>query len=140
MSTRTYRAHLNYLIERGYVIEEEERLVLPPKEDVYLSLPLETINFIQDTLREPVIKTYIYLGQRYKYKSNYVFTEKEVAEHLGISVAGNGGAYNRIRNYLYALRNNGLINFECVYVNQIPRLKLTGWSVDFKKTNRQTIG
>lgn len=62
MSTRTYRAHLNYLIERGYVIEEEERLVLPPKEDVYLSLPLETINFIQDTLREPVIKTYIYLG------------------------------------------------------------------------------
>lgn len=40
-----------------------------------------------------------------------------MAEHLGISVAGNSGAYNRIRNYLYALRNNGLINFECVYVN-----------------------
>jgi hypothetical protein len=61
-STKTYRAHLKYLIEAGYVIETPTCLILPPKEDVYLSLPLETINYIQDTLKEPVIKTYIYLG------------------------------------------------------------------------------
>ena len=102
MSIKTYRAHLNYLIERGYVIEETDQFILPPKEDIYLSLPLDTINFIQDTLKEPVIKTYIYLGQRYKYKKNYIFTEKEVAEHLGMNVVGNGSVYNRIRNYLYA--------------------------------------
>lgn len=134
MSIKTYRAHLNYLIERGYVIEETDQFILPPKEDIYLSLPLDTINFIQDTLKEPVIKTYIYLGQRYKYKKNYIFTEKEVAEHLGMNVVGNGSVYNRIRNYLYALRNNGLIDFECIYVNQVPRLKLTGWSVEFRTT------
>ena len=44
------------------MIEEEDRYILPNKEDIYLLIPLATIQFIRDTLKEPVIKTYIYLG------------------------------------------------------------------------------
>ena len=59
---RTYKSRLNYLLEAGYMVDEEHRYILPNKEDIYLLVPLSTIQFIQDTLREPVIKTYIYLG------------------------------------------------------------------------------
>lgn len=59
---RTYKSRLKYLIEAEYMIEEEDRYILPNKEDLYLLIPLETIQFIRDTLKKPVIKTYIYLG------------------------------------------------------------------------------
>lgn len=61
-SPKTYRAHLKYLIDTGYVIEEDDRYVLPAVEDIYLLLPLDTLHFIVDTITEPVVKIYIYLG------------------------------------------------------------------------------
>ena len=39
MSVMTYQRHLKYLIEKGYVI-------VPPKENSYLLLPLRTLKFI----------------------------------------------------------------------------------------------
>ena len=77
-SPKTYRAHLKYLIDAGYVIEEEDKYILPNVEDIYLLLPLNTLHFILDTITESVIKIYIYLGQRYKYKNDYVFTQEEI--------------------------------------------------------------
>ena len=61
-SPKTYRAHLDALVKHGYVIEEKERgeYVLPNKEDVFLYIPLETLKFLNDTLKENVIKIYIY--------------------------------------------------------------------------------
>lgn len=61
-SPKTYRAHLQYLIKEGYIIEEEEKYVLPNKEDIFFMIPLETLYFLTDTLTEQVIKIYIYLG------------------------------------------------------------------------------
>ena len=48
-SPKTYRAHLRYLIDIGYVIEEEDKYILPNVEDIYLLLPLDTLHFILDT-------------------------------------------------------------------------------------------
>jgi hypothetical protein len=59
---RTYKSHLKILLDTGYIIEEQDRYVLPNKEDIYLLIPLSTIRFMRDTLKEPVVKTYIYLG------------------------------------------------------------------------------
>ena len=133
MSLATYKRHLNYLIEQGYIIEEKDYYVLPNKEQVYLLLPLETLKFIQDTLKTPVIKTYIYLGQRWKYKQGYLFTKKELAEHTGIKLSNNSEPYAKINNYLDVLKNNGLIDFEPVTVQDIHYLKLTKWSTDYYK-------
>nr|DAG20599.1 MAG TPA: hypothetical protein [Caudoviricetes sp.] len=41
-------------------------------------IPLRTLQFLNDTIKEQVIKVYIYLGQRWKFKKDYVFTVKEV--------------------------------------------------------------
>ena len=40
---RTLKSHLKYLIEAEYMIEEEDKYILPNKEDIYLLIPLETI-------------------------------------------------------------------------------------------------
>jgi hypothetical protein len=46
---------------------------------------------------------YIYLGQRWKYKPGYVFTQEEVAEHIGIKLDGNAVARRMIKHGLIAL-------------------------------------
>ena len=61
-SPKTYRSHLEYLKERGFVVEDENGWVLPQCEIFYLLLPLDTICFMQDIYRENVVKVYIYLG------------------------------------------------------------------------------
>ena len=134
-SPKTYRAHLAYLIERGYVIEEENRYVLPNIEDIYLLLPLETIQFLIDTIKECAIKVYIYLGQRWKYKNGYVFTQEEVAEHIGIKLAGNARGRQLVRNALDVLQNNGLIKFELFFDGKSPRHRLTNWSTKYFSAN-----
>lgn len=116
-STKTYRAHLLYLIEAGYVIEEESRYVLPRVEDFYLLLPLSTICFLKDVFREQVVKAYIYLGQRWRNNgnSNFEFTFEDLASHIGIKLAGNARGYEQIRNMLYVLSKCGLIEISNEY-------------------------
>ena len=134
-STKTYRAHLQYLIETGYVEDEGDHYVLPNIEEIYLLLPLETIQFITDTIKESVIKVYIYLGQRWSYKKGYVFTQEEIAQHLGMKLAGNPRARQMIHNALDLLQNNGLIKFENFFDGKSPRYRLTGWSPNYIKTD-----
>ena len=132
---RTYKSHLKYLIESEYLIEEEDKYILPNKEDIYLLIPLETIQFIKDTLKEPVIKTYIYLGQCWKQKPNYEFTYEEIGKHIGVKLAGNARGYTMIDNILTALTNNGLINVSEPYWigNNIRKQRLTAWSSQYTK-------
>lgn len=128
-SPKTYRTHLQYLIDKGYVEDKGEVYVLPNIEDIYLLLPLVTIQFLLDTIKESVIKVYIYLGQRWKYKKGYVFTQEEIAEHLGIKLAGNPRGRQMISNALDVLQNNGLISFEHFFDGKSPRHRLTDWSM-----------
>lgn len=133
-SPKTYRAHLQYLIDKGYVEDKENVYVLPNIEDIYLLLPLTTIQFLLDTIKESVIKVYIYLGQRWKYKKGYVFTQEEIAEHLGIKLAGNPRGRQMISNALDVLQNNGLITFEHFFDGKSPRHRLTDWSMTYTTT------
>ena len=131
-SPKTYRAHLAYLIEKGYVIDTGKEYYLPNVEEIYLMIPLETAQFLKDTLKEQVIKVYIYLGQRFKYKPGYVFTLEEVAEHVGIKLDGNQRNYNIINNALVCLRNNGLVEYAEFYEGRYPKKRLTGFSFQHK--------
>lgn len=130
-SPKTYRSHLRNLISKSYVIETETEYILPNMEDIYLLLPLDTLQFILDTITEPVIKIYVYLGQRYKYKPGYVFTQEEIALHLGLNLDGNLAARREIKNGLVALQNHGLIGYEQFYDGKSPRYRLLFWSNEF---------
>lgn len=132
-SKGTLRAHLKYLIESEYVIDDalNKRYILPDKESIFFYLPLDTIQFINDTVKEEVYKIYLYLGQRWKYKPGYVFTQEEIAEHLGTSLAGNETVRRQIKNSLIALQNHGLIGYEQFYEGKVPKYRLTGWSTRF---------
>ena len=64
-SPKTYRTHLSYLLEAGYLEEregEKDRYYLPRLEEAYFQFPLPTIQFLLDTATDNVIKVYIYLG------------------------------------------------------------------------------
>ena len=134
-STKTLRSHLQYLINAGYVEEKETIYILPNIEDIYLLLPLETIVFINDTIKESVIKVYIYLGQRYKFKKDYVFTQEEIAQHIGLKLAGNPRGRQMIHNALDVLQDVGLISFENFFDGKSPRYRLTEWSNVHKATD-----
>lgn len=135
-SKTTFRTHLNYLLETGYLIEkkEEKLYIIPRMEDVYANLPLETMQFIQDTVKEQVLKVYIYLGQRWKYKgAEYLFTQEEIAEHIG-KACDNARGRECIRNILDALKKFGLINFTRQYEDNLRRYKLTFWTDTISRT------
>ena len=132
-SPKTYRAHLLYLIEQGYVEEREGLYYLPNVEEIYFMIPLDTLKFLNDTLKEQVIKVYIYLGQRYKYKTDYVFTIEEIATHIGIALGNHKRNYDIINNCLLCLKNNGLINYVEFYEEDKPRKRLIGFSFTHKK-------
>ena len=130
-SPKTYRAHMKYLIDTGYVIEEKDMYILPNIEDIYLLLPLDTLQFILDVVTESVIKIYIYLGQRYKFKKDYVFTQEEIAQHLGVKLDGKPETSRKIKNGLIALQNHGLIEYETFYDGKSHRYRLLNWSKQF---------
>ena len=136
-SAKTYRAHLNYLIESGYVVDEESRYVLPRMEEIYLLLPLATIQFMKDVFKDQVIKTYIYLGQKWRNDSNREFTYNEIGSHVGIKLSGNARGYEQIRNILIALSNCGLISVSKEYFvdKGQSRHRLLNWTTEFSKVD-----
>jgi biotin operon repressor len=139
VSKNTVTAHKKILKEYGYIVEEKGCYILPGKEDIYFDIPLDTLKFINTTLQEHVIKIYIYLGQRWKYKGNqYVFSLKELAEHLGINLRGNYARhYEALNNALVCLNKLGLVDWENFDENingiPVPYKRLTFFSTKCPK-------
>ena len=133
-SPKTLRKHLNTLIETGYLRNEKDYYVLMQKEDIFFKMPLDTLRFIQNTIKEDVIKIYIYLGQRYKFAASqgtkYSFSIKEIVEHLGLSL--NDKNRNFVKDGLDALMNNELIKFVSYREGKAPRLRLVDFSYEYK--------
>jgi DNA-binding transcriptional ArsR family regulator len=126
VSRNTLVNHLKYLKDQGFIIDGGDYYILPNKEDIFFPIPLDLVTFFIDTLKEPVVKTYIYLGQRFNYKPReYVFTEKEIAEHIGMDYNNNS---KRIAHYLLVLKELKLIDFVCYYEGSIPKKKLIAFS------------
>ena len=125
-SRQTLYNHLNYLIQQGYIEEEKDRYILPDKEKMYFKIPVDLLNYFIDTLKEPVLKTYIYLGQRYNYKlskneTGYIFSIKELCDHFGLDYCKKGSTIN---NYLSILTQLKLITMTQIWVNEKPMMKL----------------
>lgn len=114
-STKTYKVHLNYLIDCGYVVDDGDDYVLPNMEDIYLLLPLKTIQYLEDVFKLSVIKIYVYLGQKWKNSTEREFTYEELAAHTGIKLKGNTRGYEQIRNSLKALVSTGCIKISEEY-------------------------
>lgn len=129
-STKTLNSHVQYLIERGFVeITESGDYFLPNKEDIYFMIPLRTLQILNNSVQEQVIKIFIYLGQRWKYKPMYVFTTEEIAQHIGLKLEGNSRAYMTINDNLLVLSKLGLISYVVFYEDGKPRKRLTGFSL-----------
>ena len=143
VTVKTIRTYLNKFIAEGYLQESVEnkkiKYFLPEKEKSYFLIPLETLQFFNDTCTEQVIKTYIYLGQKWKYMQNcyngrsYVFTLKELGEHVGLPVENNQRNYIAINNILTSLQNNGLIKFEEFFDGQSKKKKLIDFQLHYLK-------
>lgn len=136
-TTKTYRGHLQYLIDRGYVIDCDDYYVLPDKiENQFLGIPLDTLKFLIDTVQMDVIKVYIYLGQKYKYAQSenrlYSFTRGEVLTHLGRN-PNSQESLNYINNVLDCLMNNGLIRVVEFHQGKVPYLRLASFSFEYYK-------
>lgn len=129
-SRQTYYNHLKYLKEQNFLIETQTGYILNNPEDFFFDIPLDTLQFLLDVVKEPVIKTYIYLGHqlencKYKGESTYVFTIQEIGDHIGVNLRNNNQRdFLKINNYLDALENHGLIQYEEFYKNNLPYKKL----------------
>lgn len=134
-STKTYKKHLDQLIDKGYIVDKGEYYVLPDQiENQFLGIPLETVKFLVDTVKEDVIKVYIYLGQRFKFAKQehrlYSFTRREVLEHLGRNPdSKESGVY--INNVLDCLINNGLIRIVEYSNGKARYLRLVDFSFSY---------
>lgn len=86
-------------------------------ETAFLMLPLETVNYLRYNVRPHVVKIYVYLMQRYRFKQAvaqgepYIFTYKEVAEHTGLNPYSKS-TNDKIKYALQLLENSGLIEYE----------------------------
>lgn len=137
-SPKTLRAHLNYLIEKGYIIQTEEgNYLLPEMENIFFMIPLDTVQYLKDNCREHIFKIYIYLGQRYKYAlskgTQYEFSLEELGNHIGIKVKNNTRGYSIINNALDLLCNSGLIEYVEYFNGQSQKKKLTKFSFNYIK-------
>lgn len=135
-SPKTLRNHLNYLIEQGYVKEEDDKYILPEMENIYFLIPLKTLKYLNDNCKEHVIKIYVYLGQRYKWAIEkgivYEFTLEELGNHIGIKIKNNSRGYEIINNALELLSNSGLIDYVSFFNGQMQKKKLTMFSYEYK--------
>lgn len=125
--------HLKYLKQEGYVIEEKDKYILPKMENIYFIIPLDTLEYLLNTVKESVIKTYIYLGQRWKWKgSEYEFTLEEIGEHIGKKINNHQRVYKELNDILHCLKNEGLIDY-CEYYNgQSKKKKLKAFNLKTK--------
>lgn len=151
-SRTTYNTHLNYLIEKGYIEEEKKGIyTLLNPESMYFEIPQDTLNYLNDTASEQVIKAFICLGQMWSFSQNkkelYTFTKKELCERIGMPMKGGNANvnYDKINNILCCLIKCGFIDVEVYHDDKmLPHIRLLNFSkkcptesYDFLKKNSE---
>lgn len=130
-SRSTYNNYINTLKKEGYLEDRGEYWVLPKVEEMYFTMELDLLQHFIYSIKEEVLKVYIYLGQRYNYKpGDYVFTIKEICEHLGLGYERN---HKAISSHIDLLQNLGLIKIAHFYEGNKPMMRLTGFSTTCPK-------
>ena len=57
---------MKYLENNHYLQKEKDRYIILNPEDYFFQIPLDTLQYLLDTVKEMTIKVYIYLGTRYQ--------------------------------------------------------------------------
>lgn len=130
-SRQTVSSHMKYLEANGYLKKEEKRYIVINPEDYFFQVPLETVQYFVNTVKEFVVKIYIYLGTRYRQKEDYNFTLKELASQLGINYSKTSSR-SRISDALDVLTKIGLIKIQTQYINKKPTFVLTEFNLYIK--------
>lgn len=128
-SRQTVASHMKYLETNGYLKKEDKRYIIINPENYFFQIPLETIQYLINTVKEFVIKIYIYLGTRYRQKEDYNFTVKELAFQLGINYS-KANNRNRIFDAIDILAKIGLIKTQAEYLGQKPYFILTEFNLE----------
>lgn len=130
-SKTTIDNHFNYLKEKFYLEEYKDYYKINIPERMYFKMPLELVQLFVSTIKPHVLKIYIYLGQRNNYKPNqYVFTIKELCEHLGLNYKYQSTA---VADSLLVLEKLGLIKTVKFYNGRIPQRKLVDFSTSISE-------
>lgn len=134
MSRSTVIRKKKVLKEEGFLEEYDEYWIVKNPEQAFFPVPLNTIKFFLDTASSNVVKTYIYLGQGYKYAASerrkYLFTKEQIMKVIKVSTTNKSG-YEQMDNILNCLINNGFIKIQEFYNGRIPMKKLIQFNSDF---------
>ena len=92
----------------------------PIKKELYKIIPIDTLRFLVNTATPSVIATYVYLLSKWEWKGkNYIFTSEELIKNcLGMKSTTNSRDYEKINDILDCLYNNGLIDYEDIYIKK----------------------
>lgn len=126
-STRTIERHLEALAKKGLIDEGIEEVEVngtvyeypcfwfPYKPDEhYRIVDSEIIRYLVDTRNAQCIRVYLYILNKYQWKSDYLFTIKEIKEALGYANSTKT-AEEIIKNILASFNKEGIIRYEKVY-------------------------
>ena len=133
--TRTYKKHFQRLIDKGYLLDEGPYYTIPKKENWFLDIPLTTIKFFLDVLKDDVFKTYIYLGQKWNWSNRIgrgmpIFTKSELLEHIGLKK--NQSTLQFINNVLVVLKDIGVIDYREFHEGKVPQMRLIAFDLFVK--------
>lgn len=98
-SVQTLKVHLKGLIDEGLIVDRGDKYTFPPNNDIFMNLPLATIQFLKDVIPDKVTKLYLLLGE---HKYGHVYEPHE----LGMKNE------RELKHSLMLLRNEGLISYE----------------------------
>lgn len=100
---------------------------------MYFKMEVATVRFLNNTVKKPVHKAYVYLGQRWNYKgAGYEFTLEELGAHIGKKPNNNSVIYKELNDILLCLKNNGLIDYCSYYDGKMKKMKLTMFTTRVK--------
>ena len=126
-TTRTTRKRVDKLIEGGFIHKDKvwnkthtelvEGYVINHIDTFFQKVPTDTLRFLTNTHVNFAIKIYAYLLNKSIYvNKHYVFTYTElILNCLGVKNANHGEEYERVRDILTSLMNNGLVIYEEIY-------------------------
>ena len=120
-SVKTVERHFNILFEAGLLDEvyrklpddEEQRIILFPikQTSLFKHIEKDMLRYLLDTRNAQCIKVYIYLLNKYEWKSNYTFTLVELQEALGYSRTTKT-ATETMKNIIESFAREGIIEYE----------------------------
>lgn len=131
LDSRGIKRHLDRLIEKGLIKEkkiyvgenkvEYDCFVFPyDTKEKYQIINNEMLWYVVSTRNKQAVRVYIYLLNKYNWKKNYEFSNKELIEALGYSTNGNNAlASSMVSNILESFKREGVIDYSEYYETKI---------------------